>query len=381
MTDELLENYWTSSDFLFIDDPFLGRSAETAIVKSAMRTPGTLTVLSGPHGIGKAAIIGDVQLGDSWGRGNGERLRHTVVHLEGGMGGVGDSVRRYFQKHELPVPAIPTSESFARAFEEHLQEQNVVIVVTDVTMAEMLAGRVPIVRGKACTFLTTRDCGMAAWLAAQGHRDVQHLEIGPLADADLADLDERSRDARDEPVPRATANLIHCALLAGGYPWSIRVLMRIMEPDEEGGVVDIAGLSRRLAAVTDKCDADGVPLSARVVAEFAAAQLTPLARRVLAWWVASGLPLTSWRWTDDDEEEAYDLIHAWGLAEDSDVGLHPAVTAVVRGWPEYRLAIAAATAVDLIRHVREAEIPDYGFSYFDWPHFHHALSMLLERGQ
>ncbi len=381
MTDELLEDYWSSSDFLFIDGPFLGRSAESAIVRAAMRTPGTLTVLSGPRGIGKAALIGDVQLGDSWGRGGGERRQHKVVHLEGGIGGVGDSVRRYFQKEELPAPAIPTSESFARAFEEHLQDQNVVVVVTDVTLAELLAGRVPIVRGKARTFLTTRDGGLAARLIAQGHRDVQHLEIGPLADADLANLDERSEAERDGPVPEATANLIHCALLTGGYPWSIRVLARITEPDEEGGVVDIAGLSRRLVAATDKFDADGLPLSARVVAEFAAAQLTPLARLALAWWVASGSPLTSWRWTDDDEEAAYDLIHVWGLAEDSDAGLHPAVIAVVRGWPEYRAAMASAPAVDLLRHLHEADLPRYRFANRDWPYFHQALTVLLERGQ
>lgn len=372
--EQTLQN---QSDYIFVDGPMLGRERECAIVQSAMRTPGSLVVLSGKRGMGKQAIIGNAQLDQD--EHTQKWFHHPIVHIKGDIGGVGDSLRSYFQRRGLPTPVIPSAASFARHLEELLAQENVVVVVSNVTVAELLTDRVPIVRGRARTIVTTCDPGLASVLLAQGHRDVQHLEIGPLADADLAALDERPPEERWEEMPSLTADLIHWSLLADGYPWTICVLRRILEPDVEGNVIRGHGLRQRLVEVAGKLDADGLPMTAHVAAQFAAAQMSPLARRILAWWLVSGTPLADWRRSGEDEQHADGLIEGWGLSEGADLDLHPAVAAVVRTWPEYRAALAAAPAMVLLKFLERAERLQEPFMLTESQQFHFALAALVER--
>ena len=377
---ELPPDTWSAGDYLHCDSDgaFLGRAAELPVVRHALTTPGSLLVISGPPGIGKQSLIAEARDLD---RAEHGRTRYTggLWHLKVQSGRTGDAVRAFLLRHKLPLPAPNTTELCLLALDAALHERDAVLVVSNVLRREVEAEHVPIVRDAARTILLTTDPTVADAVRSLGHRDVVHLALGPLADQDLAALDDRTDCERDidEPSEDVT-ELIHLALLLGGLPWGIELLRRILAPYEDGSRFESAQLQRRLLQVGAAPDTAGIPASVRYLVRFALHQMPPPAREMLAIWTAIETPRPSFMDDGGDIEGAED-VSAWGLDLGADPLLHPAVVDQVRAWPEYRAAAAISAAGTLLKLLGLLSIDYLELYPLDWPELHAALAILLER--
>ena len=377
---ELPPDSWRACDYLDFDTEgaFLGREAEIPVVRHALATPGSLLVISGPPGIGKQSLIAKARDLDRAER-RGTLCTGGLWHVKVQRGRTGDAVRAFLLRHRLPLPVPNTTELCLLALDAALRERDAVLVVSNVLRSEVEAEHVPIVRDAARTILLTTDATVADALRSLGHGDLVHLALGPLADQDLAALDDRPELERDSAEPSEdVTELIHLALLLGGLPRGIELLRRVLDPGEDGTRFDTAQLQRRLLQAGTAPDTDGIPASVRYLVRFALHQMSPPAREVLAIWAAIGTPRPNFMNMRDDMEGVED-VSAWGLDLATGPLLHPAVLVQVRAWPEYREAAAISAAGTLLKLLGIISIDYMELHPLYWQELHAALAILLER--